>query len=116
MALRRSPIRKKRSTPRRGQLSALEVEIIRVRVYEETGGRCELQTMPNCMRGVLPLFGGVRERWHLVHLKNKRRFGWGRHNLAGGCPVCHLDGAHTKGVKPKQLEEEWRLEGWRLHN
>lgn len=103
---RSSAIRKKRpGPPRRGELTQAEKDAIRLRVYEETGGRCQLNIMPNCMRGVLPFDGGVRERWHLVHIRAKRRFGWGRENLTGGCPVCHLDGLHTKGLKLTQPAE-----------
>lgn len=96
---RSAPPRKKRPGVRKGQPTNEEKAAIRRQVYEEAGGRCELHLMPNCMRGVLPFDGGVRERWHLVHIRSKRRFGWARENLCGGCPVCHLDGVHTKGLK-----------------
>ena len=97
---RSAPPRKKRpGPPRRGQPTRAEKTAIRLQVYEETGGQCQLHLLPNCIRGVLPFEGGVRERWHLVHKRSKRLGGWGRENLCGGCPVCHLDGIHLKGLK-----------------
>lgn len=101
--MKRSPIRKKRSKPRRGEPSPAEKKQIRDRVYEETGGMCELRLMPGCLRGPLPKEGHERARWHLVHLHSKRRFGWGRTNLCGGCAVCHIDGMHTKGLRAPEI-------------
>lgn len=96
---RYTPVRKKRPGTRKGEPTPEEKAKIRRDVYDECGGRCELNLLPNCMKGVLPFDGDVFERWHLVHKKSKRRFGWGRDNLCGGCPVCHLVGIHRKGLK-----------------
>mgnify|MGYP001592753078 FL=1 len=96
---RYTPVRKKRLKPRRGQPTAQEKAAIRQQVYNECGGRCELNLGDGCMKGVLPFDGDVFHRWHLVHKKSKRRFGWARENLCGGCPWCHLVAVHTKGMK-----------------
>lgn len=100
--LRRTPIKKKRSKPRRGEPTAEEKTIIREREYIRSGGRCELR-LPGCKGGVLPFVGSVLERWHLVHKRARRRFGWGPENLRGGCYHCHIEMVHTKGVRPDTL-------------
>jgi hypothetical protein len=90
--IRRTPIRRMRTKPRRGDPEPAVKAIIRALVYRESGGRCEVPVedrAPDHMEGVLPEFGDVRERWHLVHIKAKRVHGWGRTNLCGGCPPCH---------------------------
>ena len=100
---RYTPIRKRRATPRRGEPTKQEKAQIRETVYELSVGMCELRLLPGCLKGPLPYQGGLRERWHLVHLHAKRRFGWGLDNLCGGCAVCHLDGMHGQGLKPPQI-------------
>lgn len=104
MIQRYTPIRKKRSKPRRGEPTAEEKEALRREVYERCGGRCELNLHPNCAKGVLPWDGEVYERWHLVHLHAKRRFGWSEKNnkLLGGCYNCHIISVHQKGEKIKE--------------
>ena len=103
---RGAPPRKRRATPRRGELTPQEKAEIRQRVYDECGGRCELNLGDGCMKGVLPYEGDVFQRWHLVHKKSKRRFGWSRENLCGGCPWCHLIAVHTKGMKIPDAETD----------
>jgi hypothetical protein len=83
MIKRRTPIRKKRpGPPRRGQPTNEEKAAERNRIYERCGGRCELRNefglplSPKHILGILPSIGSVFERWHLVHLHAKRRFGW----------------------------------------
>jgi hypothetical protein len=100
--IKRSPIRKVRSKPRRGQPTKAEKEVIRDQVYLESEGKCELRNNPKCIQGVLPKDGETPwDHWHLVHLKSKRVHGWGRDNLCGGCWVCHLIGLHTQGGNGK---------------
>lgn len=94
----RTPVKKARKGLRRGELSDSQKEAVRHQVYVETGGKCELRLHPDCKKGVLPEFGETPwDHWHLVHLRNKRMWGWGRSNLKGGCHVCHLIVLHQYG-------------------
>lgn len=96
--IKRSPIRKVRTKPRRGQPTKAEKAAIREQVYLESGGRCELNISPECIVGVLPKEGSSPwDHWHLVHIKSKRVYGWSRDNLCGGCWKCHLIGLHVEG-------------------
>jgi hypothetical protein len=105
MIKRYKPIRKKRNKPRRGEPTPAEKKSLRDQVYDECGGRCELNFMPNCWKGVIPREGFTPwDHWHLVHIKSKRVHGWDRSNLIGGCPECHLEGMHRLGLKPKEEE------------
>ncbi len=98
----RTPVKKGRTKVRRGQPTKAEKTAIRAQVYAETGGRCEIQKHPQCTPGrVWPSEGDVMERWHLVHLKSKRVYGWSRDNLCGGCPYCHLISLHIEGGEGK---------------
>lgn len=108
---RYTPARRKRPGVRRGQPTKAEKAAERSRVYERSGGRCELRDEqglplhPDHRDGVLPADGSVFERWHLVHLHSKRRFGWTEQSgnvLLGGCFSCHILGMHTQGKKPAQ--------------
>ena len=101
--LKRTAVKKVRAKVRRGQPTKAEKSVIRARLYEETGGLCEIRKHPECIPGrVWPSEGDVMERWHLVHLKSKRVHGWARENLCGGCPFCHLIELHNpKSVPPK---------------
>ena len=94
-----TPIRK-RTKPRRGQPTPAEKTAIRLEVYERCEGRCELNLLPDCIKGVLPLDGETPwDHWHLVHIHSKRLGGWGLDNLKGGCWKCHLIGVHERGMK-----------------
>jgi hypothetical protein len=105
----RSPIKKVRAKPRRGQPTKAEKAAIRSQVYVETGGLCEIQKHPQCVpERVWPSEGDVMERWHLVHLKGKRVHGWDRINLCGGCPYCHLISLHVEGGKGKIVPKKGR--------
>lgn len=103
---RYTPVRKKRPGVRRGQPTKAEKEAERDRVYERCGGRCELRgedgmpLHPEHISGVLPSQWSVFERWHLVHLHAKRRFGWTEaagNTLLGGCYFCHIVASHQQG-------------------
>ena len=102
--MKRTPINKVRSNPRRGEPTKAEKAVIRHDVYEDTGGRCMLHLHPECRVGRLPEFGETPwDHWHLVHIRNKRMWGWERSNLTGGCHLCHLVVLHIygpSGVKP----------------
>lgn len=102
MLPRHTPLRKKRpGPPRRGQLTKKQKTSKREFIYELSGGMCELK-LPGCKGGILPFEGDVRDRWHLVHMRAKRRFGWpteGPHRMRGGCFECHSL-MHQKGTKP----------------
>lgn len=105
---RSAPPRKKRPGVRKGQPTNAEKEAERNRVYERCGGRCELRDEngqplhAKHISGVLPSDGDVMYRWHLVHWKAKRRFGWTEAQgnvLLGGCYWCHIGASHNRGVK-----------------
>lgn len=102
---RYTPVRRKRPGTRRGEPTLEEKSAIRMNVYSDTGGLCMLRKEDGTIfdkrhiPGVLPPDGDVFERWHLVHIKAKRRFGWGRENLTGGCYWCHA-ASHNAGGKP----------------
>jgi len=101
--LDRKGVRKVRSKPRRGEPTNAEKVDIRAQVYAETGGRCEINKHPQCIRGrVWPEFGtDPWDHWHLVHIQAKRIGGWDRSNLLGGCPNCHLVSLHVEGGNGK---------------
>ena len=103
----RQPIRKHRPTLRRGELTAAEKEAVRRMAYNRSRGLCELDRHLHCCGGRFwPCEGGLRQRGHLVHLQNKRMFGWGPENVCWGCARGHLDLMHTKGMQiPKTYGE-----------
>ena len=103
--MKRTPIKRRRETLRRGELTSAQKESCRALAFARAHGRCELRIDATCM-GFVPLEGGLRERGHLVHLRNKRMYGWGAENLAWGCARCHLDLMHVKGIQmPKTYTE-----------
>jgi hypothetical protein len=102
---RRTPVRKKRPGVRRGQPSPAEKKVLREFIYELSAGRCELG-LGCCDGQPLPWDGSIFERWHLVHVKAKRRFGWpveGPDRMRGGCYQGHIVEMHEKGRKPVPL-------------
>lgn len=104
MIRRYTPIRKKRSKPRRGEPTREEKDALRREVYERSGGKCELNLLPNCINGILAWEGDSPwNHGHLVHIKSRRVHGWALSNLKWGCHVCHLEGMHRLGLK---IEEE----------
>ena len=104
--MKRTPIPRKRASPRRGQLTAAEKEAVRRMAFNRAWGCCELHIDGTCPKGPLPYDGPLRARGHLVHLRNKRMWGWGEQNVCWGCARCHLDLMHTKGVQvPKTYAE-----------
>lgn len=90
---------KRHKTLRRGELTRAEKEAVRRLVFERAGGMCELRLDDSCQIGPLPWSGPLRVRGHLVHLRNKRMWGWGLENVCLGCARCHLDLHHVKGVR-----------------
>jgi len=105
--IRRSQIRKKRPSTRRGQATPAEVEKVRLAVYERAGGRCELGIMPNCIKGILPFDGETPlDHGHLVHMKAKRRYGTSVEICKWGCWPCHLQGLHNSLGKPVPAKEK----------
>lgn len=108
--VRRTPIRTKRpGPPRRGQLTSAQKEAARALIYQLSGGKCELRLHPQCSgNNILPWSGSVFERWHLVHVRAKRRFGWptsGPDRIRGGCYWCHIVMLHQKGAKAPELPQ-----------
>ena len=105
--MKRTPIRRKRPGTRRGQPTPAEKVSVRRMAYNRSGGKCELSAHLECCGGVFwPWSGGIRQRGHLVHLRNKTVYGWGEQNVAWGCPHGHLDLMHTKGMQvPKTYSE-----------
>ena len=97
----------RRKRLRRGQLTRAEKGIVRNGAYLRAGGRCELDRHLQCCGGRLwPLEGGLYERGHLVHLRNKRMWGWGEQNVCWGCPHGHLGLMHTKGMQVPRTYDE----------
>lgn len=97
---------KPRTKPRRGQPTTEEKATKRAEVYRRSGGRCELNLSLNHIPGVLPESGiSPFDHWHLVHLKAKRRFGWGMDNMVGGCWPCHLIEIHNSKSVPAKVRE-----------
>ena len=102
----RTPIRKRRPGTRRGELTAAEKEAVRRMAFDRARGRCELRIDSTCQCGPLPWDGPLRVRGHLVHLQNKRMWGWNSDNVCLGCARCHLDLMHVRGIQmPKTYSE-----------
>ena len=98
---RYTPVRKKRSEPRRGEPTPEEKKAVRLAVYERAGGRCELNLGPKCIKGVLPFEGDTPwDHGHFVHIKSKGAGGkFTVENGRWGCYQCHLGYLHTEGKK-----------------
>jgi hypothetical protein len=100
---RYTPVRKKRPGTRRGQPTPEEVKAVRLAVFERAKGKCELNLIPECIKGVLPFEGDSPwDHGHLVHIHAKRRFGTTVDGCKWGCWKCHLVGVHQKGLKPNE--------------
>ena len=94
-----------RRTLRRGEPTPAEKNLARNGAYLRAQGHCELDPWLSCCGGrQWPLVGGLRERGHLVHLRNKRMWGWGGQNVCWGCaegtlrPDAHQRLAGSKDV------------------
>lgn len=100
--IRRSPIRKKRLKPRRGELTKAEKEALRIAVYIRDRGKCQLRLHKQCSADrELPYDGELLFRAHLVHLKSRGAGGkWTMDNMVIGCAACHSGSMHTEGRKP----------------
>jgi hypothetical protein len=111
MIPRYTPIRRKRATPRSTDIPKAEKEACRLMAYDRARGICEIRGDQECQSGVpamfrLPFDGPLRVRGHLVHLRNKRMWGWGAENVCWGCAHCHLDLVHWGRIKlPKTYSE-----------
>lgn len=100
-------IRSKRLTLRRNELTKVEKEQKRDFAFIRAGGQCQLDSWLHCCGGrYWPMTGGLRQRGHLVHLRNKRMWGWGDQNIAWGCPHGHSDLMHTKGLQVPRTYSE----------
>lgn len=110
--MKRTPLRKKRPGLRRGEPTAQEKRAAHDMAYNRAKGHCEADYYLHCCGGrYWPPTGGLRERGHLAHLRNRRMWGWGTENLAWFCPVAHSDLCHTKGLQvPRTYSEltEWQ--------
>lgn len=106
----RKLIPKKRRKPRRVEQTPEEIDAARLAVYKRSGGRCELNLGPKCIKGVLPFKGNTPwDHGHFVHIKAKSTGGkYSEENGYWGCCVCHLGYHHTQGIplptKSKQGE------------
>jgi hypothetical protein len=104
MIRRYAPPRKKRPGTRRGQATPEEITSVRLAVYERAGGRCELNLVADCIKGVLPYEGETAfDHGHAAHLKSKGAGGkWTMSNIRWSCHLCHLVGLHNpKPCPPK---------------
>lgn len=103
--LRRTPIRRKRSKPRRGKDTDEVKAEVRHAVYERAQGRCELRLVPECSKDrILPESGVTPwDHAHACHVKSAGAGGrWTMDNILLGCHACHLVGLHNpKPVPPK---------------
>lgn len=106
--IKRTAVRKKRPGTRRGQATPEETAEIRQQAYDRAGGRCELNLVPECIKGVLPFVGDVLYRAHLVHIGAKRRHGTSLANSKIGCYPCHIVGIHQQGGKGKIVPKKER--------
>jgi len=102
--MKRTPIPRKRASPRRGQLTAAEKQAIRIAVRERAHGICEAQAHKQCWKArILPL--GGPDPWshgHVAHGRAKALYGWAESQqqwLTWLCPPCHLGSEHTEGRK-----------------
>ena len=97
--IRRTPIRKTRGT-RKGQPTMAEINAAKLAVYERSGGLCELNLGPKCIKGVLPFKGFTPwDHGHFVHIISKGAGGkYTAENGLWGCHECHLGYHHTKGI------------------
>ena len=96
--MKRSPIKKRRTEPRRGEPTKEEKEAARTLCYSRALGLC------HWCRRYAPLNGDDFTRGQLCHLKAKRRFGWMESEETGqkhlwGCLECHSK-SHNAGGKP----------------
>lgn len=100
---RRTPIRKRRLTLRRGEPTPAEKAAIRERVRDDAGGKCELRLHELCCGDrELPLEGSIYDRGHLVHPKSRRVHPWKQKGMRWGCYWCHLIVLHTYGKDGKK--------------
>jgi hypothetical protein len=105
---RYTPVRKKRPGTRRGQPTPEEKAAIRLAVYERSGGRCELNLGPKCIKGILPFTGdSPLFHGHLVHVRSRGAGGkWTMENCLWGCVECHIGYSHTEGKPiPAKVKE-----------
>lgn len=107
---RKVKIRGRRTGTRRGELTPAQKARAREFIYELCCGMCELRLHPNCSKDrILPWDGSIFARWHLVHPRAKRRFGWptsGPWRMRGGCYWCHRISLHEQGIRLEPLEGE----------
>jgi 5-methylcytosine-specific restriction endonuclease McrA len=98
---RKTPLRAKRRTLRRGQLNPREKLALRSFVYERDKGLCQLRLHKDCTKDrKLPFNGSLFVRAHLVHIKSRGAGGsWEPDNLLIGCPSCHLISVHSQGKR-----------------
>jgi hypothetical protein len=107
--IKRTPIRKRRSKPRRGQPTKDEKRILRSYVAVRALLYCEIKG-PGC-QGYAPTGDDEFYSGQLVHLRAKRRFGWEIDNLCWGCRHCHMDLVHMGKLKLPATYAE--LPAWR---
>ena len=103
---RYTPIKKKRSKPRRGEPTAEEKARVRLAVFERAEGKCELNLGPKCIKGALP-FTGITpwDHGHFVHVKSKGAGGaFTEENGKWGCFQCHLGYMHFEGRRLGEVE------------
>jgi hypothetical protein len=98
---RYTPVRKRRPGLRRGEPTAEEKKVVRVKLFERADNRCEIRLHKQCWGNrELPFDGDVFERGHAVHIKSEGAGGtFTLDNLLLGCPPCHLGSMHTEGKK-----------------
>lgn len=101
---RRTPLRARRNKPEmrvgkvtgKIRLSGLKLEALRESAYYRAGGRCQWS---GC-GAILPLYGSVFNRAHLIHLVSRGAGGSDTiENTRIGCYFHHIECEHATGEK-----------------
>lgn len=102
--MKRTPIRKRRSKPRRGRLKGEALERLRAECFVRDNFRCrECGILVNPWASLL-----ADDRAHMAHIQAKRRGGDSLENVRTLCGRCHrLEHAYGKSmVKPIRITKK----------
>ncbi len=102
--LRRTPLRKKRPTPRTHKLvvrlKGADLEWLRYHCWKRDEGKCQ-----DC--GIMVYwqarFDGDPEAYDMAHVRNKRNYGDTLENVKTLCHCCHMR-EHTEGMDGKHSD------------
>ena len=97
--IRRTPIRKVRSKPRRGRIKGKDMEALRRVVFVRDHFRCQ-HVLRRDENGEPLVICGKEVTWdsgHLCHRRNRRMWGDNPENTFCGCQECHIGKQHAYG-------------------